>query len=157
MKMVVRRYVATDLQSLVEIFVRAVHEGARAEYTLEQREGWAPRSQDLVAWGRRLESGGAFVCELGQRPIGFVRVGGAGLVDLLFVHPEFQRKGVGRALLEQVISYAGDVELKANVSLTARPLFEKVGFVVVAAQEVARGQVLLGQFRMRRQPNCTRR
>ncbi len=43
---------------------------------------------------------------------------------------------------------AGARELTANVNITARPVFERCGFVATHTQQVARGDVTLANFRM---------
>ena len=68
-------------------------------------------------------------------------------------HQNRQRKGAGRLLLqgvEEAARAAGMPGLSAHVSLTARPLFEAMGFTALAERRVPlRGQVLTN-FRMER-------
>jgi GNAT superfamily N-acetyltransferase len=59
--------------------------------------------------------------------------GDNGLVDLLYVHPEYARRGLGRELLEVGCTWAvarGARQLESAVSIAARPLFEALGFRV---------------------------
>lgn len=72
---------------------------------------------------------------------------------MLFVRPEFHRKGIAAALLAHVESEAqtqGIVRLFAEVSLTARPVFEKAGFTVIEQQAVIRMAETLTNFRMQK-------
>lgn len=74
-------------------------------------------------------------------------------VDLLYVHPEVQHRGVARALYDRMISWAVDRgirHLRSEVSITARPFFESTGFRVVRQQVVQRRGVSLQNFRMER-------
>ena len=136
---------------MVSLFQRAVHEVASRDYSPTQILAWAPEHPDREAWGRRLETGGVFVYERNHEIMGFVRIDFTGCLDLLFVHPEVQRRGIARGLFDRIISWAlsrGMCHLYSEVSVTARPFFESVGFRVVREQIVERRGVLLQNFRM---------
>ncbi len=144
----IRPYTPDDLQCVVEVFFRAVHQSADRDYSPAQLTAWAPPAPDLGAWARRLDSGGVFIGECAGRRVGFARVDHAGLIDLLFVDPAFQRRGVAGALLEQMLAWSSARELRAHVSLTARRFFENKGFSVVAERQAARGDQSLRYLEM---------
>jgi putative acetyltransferase len=149
----VREYRPDDLEAVVALFQRSVREVASRDYPPAQISAWAPEALDFEAWARRLETGGVFVYERNDQIVGFTRVDDTGCVDLLYVHPEVQRQGVARALFDRVISWAvsrGIRHLRSEVSITARPFFERIGFRVVRQQVVERGDVSLQNFRMER-------
>jgi putative acetyltransferase len=139
----VREYRPDDLEAVVILFQRSVREVASRDYLPAQ----------ISAWARRLGMGGVFVYEQNDQIAGFARVDDTGCVDLLYVHPEVQRQGVARALFDRVISWAvsrGIRHLWSEVSITARPFFESIGFRVVRQQVVERRGVSLQNFRMAR-------
>jgi putative acetyltransferase len=147
----VREYRPDDLEAVTILFQRSVHEVASRDYSPAQISAWAPEPPDLEAWARRLGSGGIFVYEQNDQIAGFARVEETGCLDLLYVHPEVQRQGVARALFDRVILWAlgrGLRHLKSEVSITARPFFESIGFRVVREQVVERRGVSLQNFRM---------
>jgi putative acetyltransferase len=149
----VREYGTDDLEAVVMLFQRSVREVASRDYSPAQISAWAPEPPDLEAWARRLETGGVFVYERNDEIAGFARVDETGCVDLLYVHPEVQRQGVARALLDRVIWWAatrGLRHLRSEVSITARPFFESIGFRVLRQQMVERRGVSLQNFRMER-------
>jgi putative acetyltransferase len=149
----IRNYHPDDLKAVVSVFSRSVHEVASRDYTPAQVAAWAPEPMELDAWSDRLASGETFVCERNEEVVGFIRADADGCIDLLYVHPECQRQGIARALLEQVISWAldqGARRLMADVSITARPFFEAAGFRVVTSQEVERRGITLHNFHMKR-------
>jgi putative acetyltransferase len=149
----VREYRPSDLESVVLLFQRSVREVAYRDYLPAQVSVWAPESPDLESWARRLGTGGVFICERDGRIVGFARVDDRGYVDLLYVHPDVQRQGVGRELFDRVISWAMSQAIRylnAEVSITARPFFESMGFRVIRHQVIKRGGVSLRNFRMDR-------
>jgi putative acetyltransferase len=138
---VVRDYAARDLGAVVAVFRRSVHEIASRDYDPDQLEAWAPESADPPAWSARLTGGGAFVCLRDGRVVGFGRIDERGVVDLLYVDSDAQRTGVGRELMARMFSWAAGRRLRrlhAEVSLTARPFFERMGFRVLRRQVVER-------------------
>lgn len=149
----VREYRPGDLPAIVSLFARSVREIASRDYSAAQVAAWAPEPPDVAAWQRRLDQGGVLVCERDDRIAGFARLDANGCVDLLYVHPDFQRRGIARALLERVTVRArsgGVSRLYADVSITARAFFETAGFRVLAPQTVERHGVSLENFRMER-------
>jgi GNAT superfamily N-acetyltransferase len=149
----VREYRPDDLEDVVSLFQRSVHEVASRDYSPPQISAWAPEDPNLEAWDRCLKAGGVFVYVRNDQIAGFAQVDDTGYVHLLYVHPEFQRQGVGGALLDRVISWAvsrGIRSLRSDVSITARPFFETSGFRVMREQVVERRGVSLENFRMER-------
>src|ERR671924_1937969 len=91
------------------------------------------------------------VYERNDENAGFARIDATGCLDLLYVHPEVQRQGVARALFDRVTSLAvsrGVCHPHSEVSITARPFFESVGFRVVREQIIERRGLSLQNFRM---------
>ncbi|RYY29749.1 MAG: GNAT family N-acetyltransferase, partial [Sphingobacteriaceae bacterium] len=82
---------------------------------------------------------------------GFASITADGYLDVLFVHKDFQRRGVALSLLNQIKKVAhtpGINRITSDVSITARPFFEKQGFSIVAAQQVALNGVVFDNFKM---------
>ncbi|EFL9548133.1 GNAT family N-acetyltransferase, partial [Escherichia coli] len=55
-------------------------------------------------------------------------------IDMLFVDPEYTRRGVASALLKPLIK--SESELTVDASITAKPFFERYGFQTVKQQRV---------------------
>ncbi len=149
----VREYQASDLEAVVALFGRSVHEIAAHDYSPAQVFAWAPQVPNWPAWSRRLSEGAVFACERKQQIAGFTRVEDSGYLDLLYVHPEFQRQGIARALLERVLAWAkshGISRLTSDVSVTARPFFERAGFLMSKSCVVELRGVSFHNFRMER-------
>ena len=96
-------------------------------------------------WGSTARSGGAQRLEYS--------VNSAGYIDMLFVAPRYQRHGVARQLIGRVEAHARRaqlIELTADVSITARPFFERHGFNVEAEQHPVSGGVPLTNYKMKK-------
>jgi putative acetyltransferase len=147
----VREFRAGDEPALSAVFFSAVHEVACADYTPEQIEAWAPREYDCVAWAARMQGIRPFVAERGGVIVGYADVQPDGYIDHFFVAAGAARRGVGASLMRRIHQAAalrGAALLTSNVSITARPFFEKFGFVVVEPQTVTLRGVSMTNFRM---------
>jgi putative acetyltransferase len=157
-EMVIRAFQEGDLASVVNCFTESVRVVAARHYRGEQIEVWAPLEPDLDSWRGRLSSECVLIAEVQGAVAGFVRVERGGLVDLLYVGPTHERRGIGRALLNAACSWAaanGAKRFEANVSLAARPLFEAVGFRVEREQSVEYKGIAFRNFRMAREEGLT--
>lgn len=135
-----RRYRPDDDAKLIlAVFREAVRRGALGHYTPAQCAAWAPLAVDHAAWAAARASHPTWVAEIRRRVVGFSDLQSTGEVDMLYVHPAFTGRGVGKALLDEVEQCARELDmplLHARVSLTARPLFRRHGFVLVREQVV---------------------
>jgi putative acetyltransferase len=69
-------------------------------------------------------------------PVGFVGMSN-GKVEMLFVHPDYFGKGVGKRLLEYAIKHMNATELDVNEqNPNAIGFYKKMGFVVVGRSEL---------------------
>jgi putative acetyltransferase len=109
---------------------------ASADYKPEQIAAWVGGDEpDLSQWDARRLAARTFVAVAGERTAGFADLLDDGLVDMLFVHPDFGRQGIARLLVDAVKREAlrgGLSTLRVYASRTARPALEHFGFWVVA-------------------------
>jgi putative acetyltransferase len=150
---VIRRYTPDDCRPLAELFRRSVREIARKDYSAEQVTAWAPDEADLERFHARRSAKPTFVAEIGGAHAGFSDLEPNGHIDMLFVHPDFQRRGVAKALIEHVVEFAraaGHKHLTVEASITARPSFERQGFSVVTDQIVESNGARFLNYRMER-------
>jgi putative acetyltransferase len=147
---VIRDYRPSDAPALWNIFFEAVHRTASADYTPEQVAAWAPAEHDPQLWARRTAARNPSVAERAGRIVGYADIQADGYIDHFFVAPP-ARQGVGSALMQAILDRAAERGiglLYSNVSITARPFFERWGFVVSAAQQVTVRGVVFDNFRM---------
>jgi putative acetyltransferase len=147
----VRAYREEDCDAIIEVYRAAVRISARRDYSEEQVRAWAPDQANRDRWLVRYRTRPAWVVDIDGTIAGFTDLEDDGHLDMMFVHPAFDGRGVASALLAQVEARAALMGLSrifVEASLTARPFFERKGFTVIAQQEVTiRGQTLTN-FRM---------
>ncbi|CAN7579476.1 GNAT family N-acetyltransferase [Caballeronia sp. LjRoot31] len=152
MQPVIRRYEAADLDAVISVFLRSVRGVASRDYDAGQIAAWAQVDRDV--WSRRRLDRPTWVGLIDGVIAGFIDLESSGHIDMLFVDPASQRRGVASALLDAVENAARVQRLAildTDASITARPFFERHGFQVIRSQDVAlRGQWLTN-FRMEKQ------
>jgi putative acetyltransferase len=139
--MKVRTYEINDTPEIVKLFYDTVHEVNIRDYTKAQVDAWAPTDIDIASWTTSLSSKFTFVAEAGDRIVGFGELEANGHIDRFYCHKDFQGKGVGTQILEQIELQAkslGINKLFTEASITAKPFFESKGFMVIKQQEVER-------------------
>jgi len=147
----VRPYRATDAPACFAIFTAAVHRGAQAFYSAEERAAWAPLKDMPQDWPDRLAQPVTLIAAVGGAPAGFMSLGRDGHIDLAYVTPEVMGRGVAAALYDALLGEAralGMTLLETEASHLARRFFEKHGWQVTARQSVIRRGVAITNFRM---------
>lgn len=151
-QVLVRPFRTADVPTLFALFRDTVRRVNGRDYSPEQVTAWAPDEIDPARWAT-LADRFAVVAEVGGAVAGFADLEPDGHVDRFFVHADRQGRGVGAAMMRAVVAEAGRIgagRLFAEVSVTARPFFERHGFVVLAEQQVVVRGVALTNFRMER-------
>lgn len=147
----IRNYQTSDAKALWEIYFHTVRNINVRDYSQQQVEAWAPNGFDSELWQKRMNELLPFVAELDGCVVGYTDLQPNGLIDHFFCHHECQGKGVGRALMEHVLAVGrvrGASRYFSEVSITARPFYEHLGFKVVNEQEVEMRRVKLTNYVM---------
>ena len=135
----IRPYAAADVTALTNLFRASVRQIASRDYTASQVLAWAPDFIDETHFGRQCESKLTWVGLIEGHIAGFSDLEPDGHIDMLYVHPDWQRRAVARALFQHVEEQARKAYLQrlyTESSITARPVFGAMGFGIVAPQTV---------------------
>lgn len=142
----IRRFESGDEETLRTLFYYTVRKICINDYTDAQVSAWAPNIYVAEDWNKKIALLNPFIVLLDGQVVGYADLQPDGYVDHFFCHWQHQGKGVGTALMQQLIAEGArnfNHRLYANVSLTAKPFFERHGFIVAKQQSVdIRGQTL---------------
>ncbi len=143
----IRKYREEDAQTTWELFFNTVRNINRQDYNEQQLQAWAPASMDPFIWNKRMLDIDPFIAEVDGIIVGYADLQNDGLIDHFFCHQNYQRQGVGRALMLHLLHEGKKRGIKhyfSQVSITARPFFEHFGFKVVKQQVLeVKGQELI--------------
>ena len=130
--MLLRKYEPSDGDAMAALFYDTVHSVNVGDYTKEQLDVWAPGRIDREAWNVSF----------------FGDIDAEGYLDRLFVHKDYQKRGVATALCNVLERVVRERNITAHVSITARPFFEHRGYRVIKAQQVSRQGIFLTNYVM---------
>lgn len=145
--MEIRRYQQSDCKELTELFYNTVHTVNAKDYTKEQLDVWATGQVDLEKWNQSLQEHFSVVVVDNDIIAGFGDIDKKGYLDHLYVHANYQGKGIATGICNQ-LEQAVQGTIITHASITARPFFEKRGYKVVKEQEVERQGIFLTNFVM---------
>lgn len=143
-----RTYQQKDCPALAKIFYETVHAVNVKDYTPAQLNAWAPGTVDFKKWNERFINSRTLVAVDGSMVIGYGNIDKTGYLDHLYVHKDYQRKGVATLLCDALEACVKGQAVTVHASITAKPFFEKRGYRVIKQQEVKRQNVLLTNFLM---------
>ena len=145
----------TDIEEIQSLYRNTVLVINRRDYSQAEVEDWASCGDDLSKIEDMIKTHYFIVAVNRQSEIvSFSSITPQGYLHSMFVHKDFQGKGIATMLLEEIERYAitaGIVRITSEVSLTARPFFEKKGYVVEGEQKRKANQLSLTNFRMARE------
>jgi GNAT superfamily N-acetyltransferase len=150
----IREFQDGDLDAVVEFSVRAWEpvfvswQGILGDpIFLRLYPNWQKNQADAVRAGCTNEAHDVFVAVVDGRPVGFATVAlnafheGMGVVDMIAVDPDYQRRGIARRLMDRSIEHmrAKGMDITAVGTggdpghAPARALYEERGFTPLAA------------------------
>ena len=148
----IREFRPDDSPVLGRLFHETIHAINARDYTPAEIAAWSPAvpPDDWVA--ERARERIVFVAEDASGLLGFAELRPrASHLDCLYTRADAQGRGIATVLLSAVEVQArsfGLAHLRTEASLTARPFFERRGFVLLARQHVMRRGVKIVNFRM---------
>ncbi|MEU4076004.1 GNAT family N-acetyltransferase [Streptomyces venezuelae] len=110
---------------------------------LSENRGW-PREEHK--WGLLLTAGTGYGIDdpsgAGLLACSVVTSYGPGLaaIGMVLVAERYARQGVGRRLMEHVVTEAGDTPLTLHATPNGQPLYEQLGFTETSRAEMVRGR-----------------
>lgn len=146
--MILRAYRPSDLREILELFYNTVHTVNAGDYTPRQLSAWADGSADLAEWNRTLLEHTALAAVEGETIVGFGDIDASGYLDRLYVHKDFQRRGIASALCDALERSVEAERIVTHASVTARPFFEGRGYRVIGEQQAVRHGVAMTNYRM---------
>ncbi len=149
--MIIREYKPNDCPLLAQLFYDTVHTVNAKDYTEDQLDAWATGDVDVDEWNRSFLEHTTLVAVQSGVIAGFADMDRNGYLDRLYVHKDYQGIGIAAALVKELERRAIDknvVFFETYASITAKPFFEKLGYIVQAENIVVRGDISLANFRM---------
>lgn len=124
----------SDVTEITQLFYNTIQFINSKDYIQEQIDDWSSWYKEVDKWKERISEQYFIVAIYNDIIVGFSSLEPDGYLDFMFVHKDFQRKGIAHKLLQAIEEKAiaqNNQSITSNVSLTARPFFELYGYKVV--------------------------
>lgn len=154
LKHALRTATTADIPQIRALFRSTVLTINTRDYTADEAVDWASCGDDTCHW-EKLIAQLYFLVAVDSKGciIGFSAIRSDGYLHSLFVHKDWQGKGVASALLTATEQYATERQLPvitSEVSITARPFFEKRGYRIEEVQTRQANRLYLKNFKMKK-------
>ncbi len=149
-----RRVRLNDLDQILNVFNQAVRNTALKDYTKEQIDAWSASSLERDRWSQKIVHQEVYAVLEDNKIIGFSSLENKNYIDLMYVHPSYLGRGIAKFLLSKIEGLAkgyGTQIIKTDVSETAKPFFERMGFVVERKNEFDLRGVLIHNYAMKKE------
>ena len=155
---IIRAALQSDAVELKKLFQNTVLAINRRDYSQAEVEDWASCGDNLSNIEDMIKTH-YFIVAVNQQSeiVGFSSITPQGYLHSMFVHKNFQGEGIATMLLNEIEQYVitnGIIRITSEVSLTARPFFEKKGYIVEEEQKRKANQLSLTNFWMAKQTIC---
>ena len=143
-----------DLTEMQKLYVDTITTICKDDYSQEQIKAWTSSIENTQRWTDILTSQYILITELDDKIVGYISLYNNDYIDLLFVHKDYQRQGIADKLYVEIEKEAIKQKatfLSADVSKTARPFFEKKGFLTLKEQTNIRQGVEIINYKMTKQ------
>lgn len=144
----IRAYIPSDCQKLADLFYETVHTVNAKDYTSEQIYAWASGKVDLKEWNASFLNHKTLVVQIEGKIVGFGDIDRTGYLDRLYVHKDFQNRGIATALCDRLEKLTDAKRIVTHASITAKPFFLERGYEVIREQKVFRKGIALTNYVM---------
>ena len=123
----IRQATVEDIPYITSLFRDTVFHINSKDYSEKQISVWSSAANDVEVWEKRIKDAYFIVAEYRDDIVGFAYLTKGYYFEGLYVHKDFQHKGVGTNLMRiiesQVISEGFEI-IKADVSKTALEFYD---------------------------------
>jgi len=143
-----------DLADVLKLFEETVSVVCKNDYSLEQLKVWTSSTKNADRWINKIKSHYLLVAELDKEIVGIASLDNRDYIDLLFVHKDYQRKGIADRLYSEIEKEAIKrkiISLYADVSITAKSFFQKIGYETLKEQKNIKEGIEIINYKMKKQ------
>ncbi len=151
MKISLRKATIADLKEMQELYTETIQAVCQNDYTPAAIKAWISGVNNTERWIEIIHTQIVLLAIQQEKIAGFGTLKEGHYIDLLYIHKDLQRQGIAHKILtvlELEAQKRQTITLTADVSITAKPFFEKRGFLVKTEQRNLRLGVELINYKM---------
>ena len=141
----------SDLEEMLKLYADTIKTVCKNDYDLLQIEAWVSTINNTERWVDVINTQFVLLSMIDNQIAGYGTLKDGKYIDLFYIHKDFQRQGIADKILTELEIEAKNQSSKtitSDVSITAKPFFEKKGFIVKAEQKNIRLGVELINYKM---------
>ncbi len=134
MDILIRPYLSSDTDRILSLFHDTAPEFGRNDISGEQLNAGTTPELDLKKWRERLEASKTMVAEWDGKLVGFGNLSNKKSIGMLYVHKDYQGKGAGSMLLNELERKLEKKEVKTarvETGASSQSFFEQKGYQVL--------------------------
>ncbi|MBF7092966.1 GNAT family N-acetyltransferase [Flavobacterium sp. ALJ2] len=149
-----RKATISDLKEMQELYIETIKHVCKDDYTPSQINVWISGAKNTERWIDVINTQFVLLAIIQDKITGFGTLKNGDYIDFFYIHKDFQRQGIANRLLTELEFEAKKQHSKvisSDVSITAKPFFEKKRFIVKTEQRNIRLGVELINYKMEKQ------
>ncbi|MCI9846590.1 GNAT family N-acetyltransferase [Flavobacterium pectinovorum] len=141
----------SDLAEMQKLYIETIQSVCKNDYNPEQIEAWIYGVKNTDRWIDVINTQFVLLAIIEKQITGFGTLKDTNYIDFFYIHKNFQRQGIADKILNALEVEArnhGSKTLTSDISITAKPFFEKNGFIVKTEQKNIRLNTELINYKM---------
>ena len=154
MEITFRKATISDLNEMQELFVKTIQSVCKNDYNPDQIKAWISGVKSTKRWIDVIETQFVLLAILENKITGFGTLKDGNYIDFFYVHKDYQRQGIAQKILTELELEAKNHHSKSitsDVSITAKPFFERNGFIVKAQQKNMVSDIEIINYKMEKE------
>jgi putative acetyltransferase len=150
-----RKATISDLKEMQELYIETIKHVCKDDYNSAQINAWISGVDNTERWIEVINTQFVLLAIIQNKIAGFGTLKDGNYIDFFYIHKEYQRRGIADKILTELELEAkkysnalGQKNITSDISITAKPFFEKKGFIVKAEQRNIRLGVELINYKM---------
>ncbi|WKL47261.1 GNAT family N-acetyltransferase [Flavobacterium pectinovorum] len=149
--MIFKKAAISDLKEMQELYTETIKSVCKNDYNPDQIEAWISGVHNTDRWLEVVNTQFVLLAIIQNKITGFGTLKNGNYIDFFYIHKDFQRQGIADKILTELELEAirqNSKMLTSDISITAKPFFEKKGFRVKAEQKNIRLGIELINYKM---------
>ncbi|MFI3326752.1 MAG: GNAT family N-acetyltransferase [Clostridia bacterium] len=145
------KYKSNHIDEVAQLFYNTVHSVNSKDYSEDELNAWASGTINKTVWNNSFLEHNSIIATENELIVGFGDMSISGYLDRLYVHKDYQRQGIATDILnklEKTLEKIGVTKFTTYASITAKPFFEAMGYVVIQKNIVIRNDIQLLNYKM---------
>ncbi|MGO4772053.1 GNAT family N-acetyltransferase [Flavobacterium sp. W22_SRS_FK3] len=149
-----RKATLSDITEMQKLYIETIRTICKNDYNPEQIEAWVSGVSNTERWIEVIDTQFVLLSIINNQIAGFGTLKNGKHIDFFYIHKDFQRQGIADKILSELELEAKKQDsriITSDISIAAKPFFEKKGYIVKAKQKNIRVGVELINYKMEKE------